>query len=87
MLVSSVHMDHDKVAVQVTTATHKIASETEEANSVAAECQEALQAALPALAAAEEALNVLTKKDIAELKVWPTVESCKAVCLRLCVCA
>lgn len=57
--------------MQVTTATHKIASETEEANTVAAECQEALKAALPALAAAEEALNVLTKKDIAELKVLP----------------
>lgn len=53
-------------------ATQRIQKETAEADLVAAECRLALEQALPALVAAEEALNVLTKKDIAELKVCRT---------------
>eukprot|EP00884_Botryococcus_braunii_P014224 jgi/Botrbrau1/22802/Bobra.0132s0127.1 len=59
----------DEQEMQVSQATQKISKETAEANAVAEECQAALELALPALLAAEEALNVLTKKDIAELKV------------------
>ena len=55
--------------MQVNAEAQKIAKETEEANVIAAECQAGLYKALPALQAAEEALNVLTKKDMAELKV------------------
>lgn len=51
----------------------KIAKEAEEANIIAAECQAGLDKALPALEAANEALNVLTKKDMAELKVGQRV--------------
>ena len=47
----------------------RISREADQANAIAAECQAGLDKALPALAAAEEALNVLTKKDMSELKV------------------
>lgn len=66
-------------------ATQKIQKETAEADLVAAECQLALEQALPALVAAEEALNVLTKKDIAELKVRP--KTCDTCVVMGCVCA
>jgi len=49
----------------------KIGKEAEEANAIASECQAGLNKALPALQAAEDALNVLTKKDMSELKVSP----------------
>jgi hypothetical protein len=49
----------------------KIGKEAEEANAIASECQAGLDKALPALQAAEDALNVLTKKDMSELKVSP----------------
>ena len=48
----------------------KIAKEADEANAMASECQAGLDKALPALEAAEEALNVLTKKDMSELKAY-----------------
>jgi dynein heavy chain len=47
----------------------KIAKETEDANTIAAQVSLELEKALPALREAEAALNVLTKKDISELKV------------------
>jgi dynein heavy chain len=47
----------------------KIAKETEDANVIAAQVAVELEKALPALQEAEAALNVLTKKDISELKV------------------
>ena len=49
----------------------KIGKEAEEANAIASECHAGLDKALPALQAAEDALNVLTKKDMSELKVSP----------------
>ena len=56
-------------AAQVNAEAQKIGKEADEANAIAAECQAGLDRALPALQAAEDALNVLTKKDMSELKV------------------
>lgn len=56
-------------AMQVNAEAIKIGKEADEANAIASECQAGLDKALPALQAAEEALNVLTKKDMSELKV------------------
>ena len=48
----------------------KIGKEADEANAIATQVQLELDKAMPALLAAEEALNVLTKKDMAELKAY-----------------
>lgn len=56
-------------AAQVHAEATKIAKETEDANGIAAQVAVELEKALPALQEAEAALNVLTKKDISELKV------------------
>lgn len=56
---------------QVQSDATKIAKETEDANFIAAQVAVELEKALPALQEAEAALNVLTKKDISELKVGP----------------
>lgn len=58
--------------MQVNAEAIKIGKEAEEANAIASECQAGLDKALPALQAAEDALNVLTKKDMSELKVCLT---------------
>lgn len=58
-------------AAQVNAEAIKIGKEAEEANAIASECQAGLDKALPALQAAEDALNVLTKKDMSELKAPP----------------
>lgn len=58
--------------LQVNAEAQRISREADQANAIAAECQAGLDKALPALAAAEEALNVLTKKDMSELKVGTT---------------
>lgn len=55
--------------MQVHAEATKIAKETEDANIIAAQVAAELEKALPALQEAEAALNVLTKKDISELKV------------------
>uniref|UniRef100_A0A061RL02 Flagellar inner arm dynein 1 heavy chain beta n=1 Tax=Tetraselmis sp. GSL018 TaxID=582737 RepID=A0A061RL02_9CHLO len=55
---------------QVNAEANKIAKEAEEADAIAKECQEGLDKAMPALQAAEAALNVLTKKDMSELKAY-----------------
>ena len=57
--------------VQVHADAQRVGREAAEANVIAAECQASLEIAYPALTAAEEALNVLTKADMAELKVRP----------------
>lgn len=54
---------------QVNAEATKIAKETDEANAIAQQVSAELEKALPALQEAEAALNVLTKKDISELKV------------------
>ncbi len=54
---------------QVNAEATKIGKEAEEANTIAAQVSAELEKALPALQEAEAALNVLTKKDISELKV------------------
>lgn len=61
----------------------KIGKEAEEANAIASECQAGLDKALPALQAAEDALNVLTKKDMSELKVSPARLTGTCNCLLL----
>eukprot|EP00232_Nephroselmis_pyriformis_P029065 CAMPEP_0182867354 /NCGR_PEP_ID=MMETSP0034_2-20130328/8675_1 /TAXON_ID=156128 /ORGANISM="Nephroselmis pyriformis, Strain CCMP717" /LENGTH=4528 /DNA_ID=CAMNT_0024999703 /DNA_START=83 /DNA_END=13669 /DNA_ORIENTATION=- len=60
----------DEQEKQVNAEATKIEKEAAEANAIAAECQEGLDKAMPALQAAEDALNVLTKKDFSELKAY-----------------
>eukprot|EP00879_Flechtneria_rotunda_P005109 GHRR01005390.1.p1 GENE.GHRR01005390.1~~GHRR01005390.1.p1 ORF type:complete len:1589 (+),score=542.70 GHRR01005390.1:1679-6445(+) len=60
----------DEQEKQVNTEAIKIAKETEEANTIANQVSAELDKALPALQEAEAALNVLTKKDISELKAY-----------------
>jgi dynein heavy chain len=60
---------HCCCCTQVNAEATKIAKETEEANIIANQVSAELEKALPALQEAEAALNVLTKKDISELKV------------------
>ena len=55
---------------QVSAEAAKIGRDAEEANAIAAECQAGLDQAMPALEAAQAALNVLTKKDMSELKAY-----------------
>lgn len=57
------------MCLQVHAKATKIAKETEDANIIAVQVSVELEKALPALQEAEAALNVLTKKDISELKV------------------
>lgn len=56
--------------MQVNAEAEKIGKEAKEANEIATVVQHELDKALPALQAAEDALNVLTKKDISELKAY-----------------
>ena len=63
------HLKANPCHLQVNAEAQRISREADQANAIAAECQAGLDKALPALAAAEEALNVLTKKDMSELKV------------------
>lgn len=60
----------DEQEKQVNAEATKIGREAEEANAIATQVQSELDKAMPALQAAEEALNVLTKKDFAELKAY-----------------
>ena len=60
----------DEQEKAVNAEAQKISKEAEEANAIAKECQEGLDKAMPALMAAEDALNVLTKKDLSELKAY-----------------
>eukprot|EP00798_Chlamydomonas_sp_ICE-L_P021926 gene21926-28972_t len=60
----------DEQEKQVNAEATKIGKEAEEANAIATQVQSELDKALPALQAAEDALNVLTKKDMSELKAY-----------------
>ena len=60
----------DEREKQVNADAKKIGKEAAEADAIAAECKLALDEALPALAEAEEALRVLDKKDVSELKAY-----------------
>lgn len=60
----------DEQERQVNAEAEKIGKEAAEANEIARVVQGELDKALPALQAAEDALNVLTKKDISELKAY-----------------
>ena len=60
----------DEQEKQVNAEAEKIGKEAADANEIARVVQAELDKALPALQAAEDALNVLTKKDISELKAY-----------------
>jgi dynein heavy chain len=55
---------------QVNAEAARITKEAELCNIIAADCQVELDKAMPALNAAEAALNVLTKKDMSEVKAY-----------------
>ncbi|EFJ08553.1 hypothetical protein SELMODRAFT_185288 [Selaginella moellendorffii] len=55
---------------QVNEEAAKIEKEAKICNAIASDCQQDLDKAMPALMAAEEALNVLTKKDLSEVKAY-----------------
>lgn len=55
---------------QVNAEAAQIMKEAVACNIIAAECQVELDKAMPALMAAEAALNVLTKKDMSEVKAY-----------------
>jgi len=60
----------DEQEKQVNLEASRIAKEAEESDVIAKDCQAGLDQALPALQEAEDALNVLTKKDVSELKAY-----------------
>jgi len=60
----------DEQEKQVNAEAEKITKETAVSDAIAKECQAGLDKALPALEAAQAALNVLTKKDMSELKAY-----------------
>ena len=55
---------------QVNLEAVRIMKEADLCNIIAADCQVELDKAMPALMAAESALNVLTKKDMSEVKAY-----------------
>ena len=67
---------------QVSAEAAKIGRDAEEANAIAAECQAGLDQAMPALNAAQAALNVLTKKDMSELKAYSKPPALVELCLK-----
>ena len=67
---------------QVSAEAAKIGRDAEEANAIAAECQAGLDQAMPALEAAQAALNVLTKKDMSELKAYSKPPAMVELCLK-----
>ncbi|MCO5578649.1 hypothetical protein L7F22_032493 [Adiantum nelumboides] len=60
----------DEQERQVNEEAARIEQEAKACNAIAYDCQQDLDKALPALNAAEEALNVLTKKDLSEVKAY-----------------
>ena len=67
---------------QVSAEAAKIGRDAEDANQIAAECQAGLDLAMPALEAAQNALNVLTKKDMSELKAYSKPPALVELCLK-----
>ena len=67
---------------QVSAEAAKIGRDAEEANAIAAECQAGLDQAMPALNAAQAALNVLTKKDMSGLKAYSKPPALVELCLK-----
>nr|PNR35709.1 hypothetical protein PHYPA_021559 [Physcomitrium patens] len=60
----------DEQELKVNAEAAQIEKEAKACNIIAAECQVELDKAMPALMAAEAALNVLTKKDMSEVKAY-----------------
>ena len=72
----------DEQSVRVAAEAERIEIEAQKANSIAEECQLKLDEALPALQEAEAALNVLTKKDMGELKSYVKPPVLVELCLK-----
>ena len=72
----------DEQSVLVSAEAERIEIEAQNANAIAEECQLKLDEALPALREAEEALNVLTKKDMGELKSYVKPPALVELCLK-----
>ena len=86
--VSADQAGADKIAKVVNEEAAIVGKQADEANAIAADAQKDLDEALPALAAAMDALNSLSKKDIGEVKMFGTppanvVLACEAVCIYL----
>lgn len=72
----------DEQSVCVAAEAERIENEAQKANLIAKECQLKLDEALPALLEAEAALNVLTKKDMGELKSYVKPPVLVELCLK-----
>ena len=72
----------DEQSILVSAEAERIEIEAQNANAIAGECQLKLDEALPALREAEEALNVLTKKDMGELKSYVKPPALVELCLK-----
>jgi len=71
----------DEQSMKVSAEAERIEAEAQKANVIAEECQLKLDEAMPALQAAEAALNVLTKKDMGELKSYVKPPTLVELCL------
>jgi len=72
----------DEQSMKVSAEAERIEAEAGKANIIAEECQLKLDEAMPALQAAEAALNVLTKKDLGELKSYVKPPTLVELCLK-----
>ncbi|CEG01942.1 Dynein heavy chain [Ostreococcus tauri] len=72
----------DEQSMRVSAEAERIEVEAQKANVIAEECQLKLDEALPALREAEAALNVLTKKDMGELKSYVKPPALVELCLK-----
>jgi len=72
----------DEQSMRVSAEAERIEVEAKKANAIADECQLKLDEALPALQEAEAALNVLTKKDMGELKSYVKPPALVELCLK-----
>ena len=72
----------DEQSMKVSAEAERIEAEAAKANVIANECQLKLDEAMPALQAAEAALNVLTKKDMGELKSYVKPPTLVELCLK-----
>ena len=72
----------DEQSIKVSAEAGRVEMEAQKANEIADECKLKLNEALPALQEAEAALNVLTKKDLGELKSYVKPPALVELCLK-----